>query len=76
MSEDRRELILLMEATRTSQKRLADLLGLAPTTVNRWVRGERDDAIEPPFYAVNFMRAYIQLPEKTQVRLLVQTWID
>jgi transcriptional regulator with XRE-family HTH domain len=69
MSDARRELTLLMKATRTSQKRLADLLGIAPTTVNRWVRGERGDTIEPPFYAVNFMRAYIQLPDKTRERL-------
>lgn len=69
MSDARRELTLLMKATRTSQKRLADLLGTAPTTVNRWVRGEREDAVEPPFYAVNFMRAYIQLPDKTRERL-------
>jgi transcriptional regulator with XRE-family HTH domain len=72
MSEARRELILLMEATRTSQKRLADLLGIATTTVNRWVRDERNDTLDPPFYAVNFMRAYIQLPDKTRERLPVQ----
>lgn len=69
MSDTRREIILLMEHTRTTQKRLSDLLGLATTTVNRWFREDRPDAIEPPFYALNFMRAYIQLPDKARERM-------
>lgn len=72
MSDAHRELVLLMKATRTSQKRLSVLLGTSATTVNRWIRHERPDAVEPPFYAVNFMRAYIQLPDKTRERLPVQ----
>ncbi|WP_062114104.1 helix-turn-helix domain-containing protein [Aureimonas sp. AU40] len=62
MSEARRELTMLMEETKTTQRRLADLLGVSYTTVNRWFCvATRSDALDPPFYAVNFMRAYIQL---------------
>lgn len=69
MSDARRELLMLMEETKTTQKRLADLLGIATTTVNRWFREDRADAIAPPYYALNFMRAYIQLDDKAKASL-------
>jgi len=69
MSDIRREIIMLMEQTRTSQRRLSRLLGKSPMTVNRWFRPGRTDSLDPPFYALNFMRSYIQLSPGQRERM-------
>ena len=69
MSDARREIIMLMQETRTSQTRLARLLGLTQKAVGRWLNPNSDQPCEPPFYAINFLRCYIQLPEAARIRM-------
>lgn len=64
----KREFMLLMERSGLQQIKLARLLGVSPMTVNRWF-SYRDDAVLPPYYAVNFLRAYMMLPEGARVSL-------
>lgn len=44
------------------QRRLAELLGVAISTVNRWAN-EGPQHIEPPLYAINFVRAWAMLTD-------------
>lgn len=50
-----------------SQRRLAGILGVSPVTVNRWCDENRPDRIEPPKYAISFIRAWaILTPEQRE----------
>lgn len=66
-----REFELLFDQSGLTQRRLAALLGTSHVTVNRWLKTERSDHVEPPFYALNFLRAYVMLPEGARARLPV-----
>ena len=61
MSDNRRELIAIMSGLQISQSKLSVLLGVTPDSVNNWVRPERKTSVEPPFYALNFIRSLILL---------------
>lgn len=65
---NQREFLLLMERAGLQQTKLARLLGVYDVTVNRWC-SDRPDAVDPPFYAVNFLRIYLMLPEAARSRL-------
>lgn len=47
------------------QRRLAALLGVAVSTVNRWTN-EGPQHIPPPIYAINFVRAWVMLTPEQQ----------
>ncbi|OHV85822.1 hypothetical protein [Ensifer sp. LCM 4579] len=66
--ENQREFLLLMEHARLTQAHLSGLLGVSHMTVNRWT-SHRDDAVDPPYYALQFLRAYLMLPEPARARL-------
>lgn len=63
----RREFMILFEESRLTQRRLAALLGVAVTTVNRWFV-DRNDSFEPPAYALQFLRAFAMLPAQARER--------
>ncbi len=67
----RREFALLFEQSRLQQTQLAGYLGVSKVTVNRWLK-ERDDAVDPPWYALQFLRLYMMLPEALRSRVMVQ----
>lgn len=62
------EFLLLMEKAELTQVKLAALLGVFDMTVNRWC-ADRADAVDPPMYALNFLRMYLMLPEAARHRL-------
>lgn len=64
----KREFALLFEKSELEQKQLGDLLGTTAVTVNRWLTF-RKDSVEPPFYAVQFLRMYLMLPEAARAHL-------
>lgn len=66
--KNQREFILLFEQSRLSQAKLARLLGVSGITVNRWLL-EREDAVDPPYYALTFLRVYLMLPEPARARI-------
>lgn len=68
MSRQREFMLLLKEADLT-QVKLSKLLGVSDITVNRWTNPERPDAVEPPFYAVQFLRIYVMLPPDARRRI-------
>ncbi|WP_138144641.1 hypothetical protein [Brucella sp. 10RB9215] len=64
--DTRAEFRRLFELSGLRQKELASLLGNRDMTVNRWF-ADRSDAVMPPYYAVNFLRAYLMLtPEQRE----------
>ncbi|MGO8269293.1 hypothetical protein ACC862_24330 [Rhizobium ruizarguesonis] len=65
---NKREFLLLMERAGLQQIKLARLLGVYDVTVNRWC-SDRSDAVDPPFYVMNFLRMYVMLPEAARARL-------
>jgi transcriptional regulator with XRE-family HTH domain len=67
----RREFALLFEKAQLQQTQLAGYLGVSKVTVNRWLK-ERDDAVDPPWYALQFLRLYMMLPEALRSRVMVQ----
>ncbi|MGT3569164.1 helix-turn-helix domain-containing protein [Klebsiella pneumoniae] len=67
----RREFALLFESSKLQQTQLAGFLGVSKVTVNRWLV-ERDDAVDPPWYALQFLRLYMMLPEALRGRVMVQ----
>lgn len=67
-ANNQREFKLLMERAGLQQVKLARLLGVYDITVNRWC-SDRSDAVDPPFYAVNFLRMYLMLSEAARARL-------
>jgi len=66
--KNQREFRLLFEASELQQTKLARLLGVSVMTVNRWL-SERDDAVDPPWYALTFLRVYLMLPEAARSRI-------
>jgi DNA-binding transcriptional regulator YiaG len=66
--KNRREFTLLFEKTGLQQTKLARILGVNDMTVNRWLT-ERDDAVDPPFYALQFLRLFLMTPEAARNRL-------
>lgn len=66
--ETQTEFRRLFELTGLMQKELARLLGVRDMTVNRWF-AVRGDAINPPFYVLNFLRAYLMLSEEQRANL-------
>lgn len=73
MSDNRRELIAMIHTLQSSQAFIASLLGVKAANVNLWVRPERKGNVEPPFYTVNFMRAYLLLSDELRARLRQST---
>lgn len=69
MSESRRELIAMKYGLQASHSFLASLLGVKADNVTLWVRPESSRTVEPPFYTVNFMRAYLLLSDDARARL-------
>lgn len=57
----RREFWMLLEAADLTQNDAAELLGTWPMTVSRWLSDRTYDTFPPPFHALNFLRAYVQL---------------
>lgn len=60
LTVDDREFRYLLEQSGLEQKELAGLLGVGTVTVNRWCT-DRSDHITPPWYAMNFLRAFLML---------------
>lgn len=50
------------------QRRLAELLGVAVSTVNRWAN-ESPQHIPPPLYAINFVRAWAAMTPEQQATI-------
>lgn len=69
MSDNRRELIAMIHGLQASQAFIASLMGVKAGNVNLWVRPERQGTVEPPYYTVNLMRAYLLLSEDSRARL-------
>lgn len=67
-ANNKREFLLLMERAGLQQVKLARLLGIYDITVNRWC-SERSDSVDPPFYAMNFLRMYLMLSDAARARL-------
>ena len=63
------EFLDLLRASELPQLQFAKLIGKNAGTVNRWV-ADRPDALEPPFYALIFLRIWTELPPATRRRLL------
>ncbi|TIP46125.1 MAG: hypothetical protein E5X76_24095 [Mesorhizobium sp.] len=67
-ADDKREFELLFQQSGLEQKQLAGLLGKTSVQVNRWLT-DRVDSGAPPFYAINFLRAYLMLPASARTHL-------
>ncbi|TIW97795.1 hypothetical protein [Mesorhizobium sp.] len=67
-ADDKREFELLFAKSGLEQKQLAGLLGKTAVQVNRWLTA-RSDSGAPPFYAINFLRAYLMLPPSARAHL-------
>ena len=63
-----REFKLLMDESGATQRDVSELLGVNLMTVNRWCT-DREDGFPVPFYALQFMRVYIMLPDAARIRL-------
>lgn len=50
------------------QIKLSTLLGVHEVTVSRWL-SDRDDAVDPPWYALQFLRAFLMLDEAERASL-------
>lgn len=70
---DRKEMVVLMREGELTQRDLSELLGTNAMTVNRWLSDREYDTRPPPFYALQFLRMYVMLPEAMRVRLLRRT---
>lgn len=70
-----REFEKLFEESRLTQTGLASLLGVSKMTAHRWF-SERDDAFGAPYYALQFLRMYMMLPEPARSRLLAAPKAD
>ncbi|MCB5201666.1 helix-turn-helix domain-containing protein [Neorhizobium sp. T786] len=66
--KNQREFALLFDQSRLSQTKLSRLLGVSVMTVNRWL-SDRDDAVDPPYYALSFLRVFLMLPEAARSRI-------
>jgi transcriptional regulator with XRE-family HTH domain len=60
---------LALRAAGLTQRRLAALLGVTPSTVNRWCDDDRTDRLDPPRYAVAFVRAWRELDDAARDRV-------
>jgi transcriptional regulator with XRE-family HTH domain len=60
---------LELRAAGLTQRRLAALLGVSRSTVNRWCDDERTDRLNPPIYAVRFVRAWAELADDARERV-------
>lgn len=67
-AKNQREFSLLFDRSGLQQAKLARLLGVAAMSVNRWLT-DREDAADPPWYALNFLRMYLMLPEAARDRI-------
>ncbi|MEI9402286.1 hypothetical protein [Mesorhizobium argentiipisi] len=67
-ADDKREFAMLFEKSGLEQKQLAGLLGKTTVQVNRWLT-DRADSGAAPFYAINFLRAYLMLPPSARAHL-------
>lgn len=68
--DDKREFEMLLEKSGLEQKQLAALLGKTTVQVNRWLT-DRKDSGPPPFYALQFLRIYLMLPDAARAHLPV-----
>lgn len=64
-----REFEKLFEESRLTQSGLAMLLGVSKMTAHRWF-STRPDAFGAPFYALQFLRLFLMLPEAARSRVL------
>jgi DNA-binding transcriptional regulator YiaG len=67
-AKNQREFSLLFDRSELQQTKLARLLGVSVMTVNRWL-SDRDDAVDPPWYALTFLRVFLMLPEPARARI-------
>lgn len=58
----------MVEESGLMQRQLAALLDKHETTVSRWL-SDRDDAVDPPFWAMQFVRAYLMLSNGDRAKL-------
>lgn len=66
--KNQREFLLLLEQSGLQQTKLARLLGVNVVTVNRWC-SDREKAVDPPWYVLNFLRVYLMLPDAARGRI-------
>ena len=58
----------MVEKSGLMQRQLAALLDKHETTVSRWL-SDREDAVDPPFWASQFVRAYLMLSPADRAKL-------
>lgn len=59
---NRTEFIELLESSGLQKKQLAGMIDKTPISINRWV-ADGKTAVEPPLLVLQFLRAYVMLPE-------------
>lgn len=67
----RAEFLALLKASGLRQAHFAKLIGKNVGTVNRWAT-DRADALEPPFYALIFLRVWNELPAAARSKVLAE----
>lgn len=58
----------MVEKSGLMQRQLAGMLDKHETTVSRWL-SDREDAVDPPVWAAQFVRAYLMLAPADRAKL-------